>query len=338
MSQRQNRASPSALLAIRSGAAVVVIAIVLGALCFPQIVFADEPTPRPTPTPQPQLRLTPASGAPGQAVSVAGQGFPGGAQINVLWDGQPVLQNIAVRADGIVETSFNVPNAPEGGHVVRAVVVGRPNLYADASFRVIFPTATPTVTRTPTYTPTSTPLPTNTPVPTNTPLPTSTPLPTDTPTPKPTLRPATPIRLTPAPQPTVAYYWPTSTPIALAPTSTYTPAATATLAPTSTATRPILPAITSAPAGTATATVGAARTGTVIAAAPSGTPTATATANPTAGVAAGPTATPTRTPAPAASDKLSPTGVGPYLMIAAGGLLLGVAALAIRYLRRRWVV
>jgi len=319
---------------------IFLLAMVLAVLLLwvPAPTLAQEPTPRATPTPAFLLELMPQTGMPGTIVVLRGYGFHGAAQVNVTWDGDPLLEYVDVRADGGFETQFEVPVDIAGEHILRVAVMGDPDTWAEIIFDLFLPTPTPTLTLTPTLTPTYTPRPTNTrpptstSPPTNTPLPTSTLPPTMTPTPKPTLRPATPIRLQPtaAPAtPTYGYRPPTATYIVRTPTATFvvqTPTATAvTGTPTATfVTRPstvtVTPAtITPAPTDTITAPTAQA---------------ATATSTPTVALIAAFTATPTPTSAALpADDELANTGIGPFVMVVMGGLLLGVGALGLRHLR-----
>lgn len=315
----------------KRGIFLLALSLAVLLLCMPAPTLAQEPTPRATPTPAFLLELIPKTGMPGTVVILRGYGFYDAAQVDVTWDDDPdpLLEGVDVRADGGFETQFEIPSDAEGEHILRVVVVGDPNTWAEIIFSLFLPTPTPTLTFTPTLTPTYTPRPTNTSPPTNTPLPTSTLPPTMTPTPKPTLRPATPIRLQPtsAPAtPTYVYRPPTATYVVRTPTATFvvqTPTATAvTGTPTATfVTRP----------STATATITPAPTDTITA------PTAqaaTATSTPTVALIAAFTATPTPTIAALpADDELAATGAGPFVMVVMGGLLLGVGALGLRHLR-----
>jgi len=268
---------------------------------------------RATPTPATSVILRPDSGMPHTTVEAEGHGFPTGSRVALTWDEAITLTTkVPVAGDGSFVTQFEVPEDSRGYHTVRAVADDPAHTFADAVFRLIIPTRTPTptptITPTPTWTgtPTWTPWPTNTPVPTNTPWPTNTPLPTPTPTMKPTLRPITPIYPSPTP------YVPPATPTPYVPPPTPTP-----YVPPPTATSTLVP-IPTPPLPTATATVYGA---------------ATATATPTAWVTA---VTPVATPTPRATPAggLAETGGGGgYFLLWGGALLLVVTMVAARWLR-----
>lgn len=266
--------------------------------------LAQEET-RPTPTPAVALLLDPDTGQPGTVVRAEGHGFPAGRRVTLTWEETITLtHNILVSGDGSFLAQFTVPEDTRGYHVVRAQADDPAGTFAEAVFRVVIPTRTPTPTPTITPTPTWTGTPTWTPWPTNTPLPTHTPTQTATPTLKPTLRPITPIYPTPTPYATPTPYVipPTPTPYAPPPT------ATATLVPLPTPPLPTPTVATVVPfvTGTATATVPAT---------PAVTPLATAT------------------PRPTPAGELGPTGGGPYFLLWGGVLLLTVAMVTARWLR-----
>ena len=309
------------------------LAVVLLAMgLLPVLSSAQEPTPRPTPTPVLLLELTPQSGMPGTNVLMRGYGFQAVSLVDVLWDEDPLLDDVAVQPDGSFETQFQVPADEEGEHVLRVMVAGDPEPWAEIAFDLFLPTPTPTKTLTPIPTATSTPRPTNTHPPTNTPPPTSTPLPTMTSTPKPTLRPATPIRIVPtaAPAtPTYAYRAPTATsaPVVyvtptllptIGPASGETPPATATHTTVTPEPQSAEGTVSPVPSGTEPAPSVQAATATAIMT----VSLATASATPTATLVMQP-----------ASEQLSNTGIGPFVMVVIGGLLLGAGGLGLRHLR-----
>jgi hypothetical protein len=121
---------------------------------------------------------------------------------------------------------------------------------------------------------------------------------------------------------------PTGTPF---PSPTFTPSPTWTPPPGPTL-RPATP-VGSAP--TTAPTIGWVATATRV----SSTPLPTWTPRPQTPVpmvttaASGPTSAPRLASGELPADQLSPTGIGPYTLIISGGLLLGIAALATRYLR-----
>ncbi len=269
---------------------------------------------RPTPTPAVVLLLDPDAGMPGTPVRAEGHGFPPGSEVALTWDEAITLtQHVRVAGDGSFLAQFTAPEDTRGYHVVRARADDPAGTFAEAVFRLVIPTRTPTptptVTPTPTWTgtPTWTPWPTPTPPPTNTPLPSPTPTATATPTLRPTLRPITPIYPTPTPYATPTPYPipPTPTPYAPPPTPTATlvPLPTPPLQPTPT---PTLATVVPFATGTAT-------------------PAATATPVVT------PLATPTPRPTP--PGELGPTGSGPYFLLWGGVLLLTVAMVTARWLR-----
>jgi len=316
-------------------ASLLALMLLVTWLLIPAAAFAQEPTPRATPTPVVLLELTPSSGMPGQVVKIRGYGFFGAAQVNVTWDGDSLIEDVSVRPDGSFETQFEIPSDTAGEHVLRVLVEGDPDPWAEAVFDLFLPTATPTMTNTPTVPPTSTSIPTSTPRPTNTypptliPSPTNTPLATMTATVRPTLRPATPILPTAAATATYVYRAPTSTtapvyvtpalPATATPLPTDTPLPAAVAETATPATETVEPANTSAPSGTETAPA---------------EQTATATSTTTVSLAAGASATPTATITPLATEEqLSNTGIGPFVMVLVGGVFLGAGALGLRHLR-----
>jgi hypothetical protein len=328
----------------RRVAALLALMLLAIWLLWPAVALAQEPTPRATPTPVTLLELMPQSGMPGAVVMMRGYGFMNLAQVNVMWDDDLLLENVSVRLDGSFETQFEVPSDTAGEHMLRVLIAGDPNPRGQAVFELILPTATPTLTLTPTATHTSTPIPTNTmpptlmPSPTHTPYPTSTLLPTTTPTARPTLRPATPIRVAPtiaAVTPTSYYRAPaaTSTPVYVTPslpgTATVTPAvgseASVTPTPATDEATATLPAPTTEPAETSAPT----ETTPIPTVQP-----ATATSTSTISLAAVASATPTATITPLPADThLADTGIGPFVMVLVGGVLLGAGALGLRHLR-----
>ena len=316
------------------------LALWLGVGALP--VSAEEP--RPTPTPATVILLHPDNGLPHTLVEVEGYGFPAGSRVTLTWDETITLTTkVRVGGDGSFRAQFEAPEDSRGHHVVRATANDPLKTYAEAVFRLIIPTRTPTptptITPTPTFTwtPTWTPVPTNTPAPTNTPLPTNTPRPPATPTMKPTLRPVTPIYPTPTPYPappTPTPYVPPPTPTPYVPPS---PTATSTLMPIPTPPLPSPTVATVVPSVTGTASP----TGTVVVPSPTGTapptvtvvvPSPTSTASPTVwGAVVTPVATPTLRPTP--SGDLAATGGGGYFLLWGGTLLLVVSMVAARWLR-----
>jgi len=296
--------------------------------------WADEGEARPTPTPAIMLVLRPDTGMPHTSVQAEGHGFPAGSRVTLTWDEDTTLaKKVLVAGNGSFVTQFEVPEGSRGHYVVRATADDSQKTFAEAVFRLIIPTRTPTptpsITPTPewTATPTWTPWPTNTHVPTNTPWPTNTPLPSATWTRSPTLRPVTPIYPTSTPYvrpPTPTPYFPPPTP-----TPYVSPTATAIVPlPTPPLPSPTLGFVTPVPTGTVSPTVF------VTTVTPLATPTLvpTGTVSPTVFVTAvTPLATPTPRPTPAGG--LSPTGGGGPLLLWGGALFLVVAMVGARWLR-----
>ncbi|NLE77813.1 MAG: hypothetical protein GX605_13820, partial [Chloroflexi bacterium] len=131
--------------------AVMALAIVLTipGWVWGTTVQADVAAQRPTPTPAVMILLTPSEGMPNTAVLVQGYGFASGRRVTIHWDGDTILaQGAPVNADGSFAAQFTVPVDERGHHVVRAADDGQPETAAEAVFRLIIPTPTPTDTPT----------------------------------------------------------------------------------------------------------------------------------------------------------------------------------------------